>query len=45
MDCVREVFRDIQVKGSADNSEMSLELQEVCTGQEDLGVMNEPNRV
>lgn len=44
MNCVREVFRDIQVKGSADNSEMCLELQEVCTGQ-DLGVMNEPNRV
>lgn len=43
MKCIMDVLRDLLVKRSADNSEMSLEFQEeICIGHKYLGVMSEP---
>lgn len=43
MKCIMDVLRDLLVRRPADNSEMSLELQEeICIGHKYLGVMNEP---
>lgn len=43
MKCIMDMLRDLLVKTSADDSEMSLELQEeICIGHKYLGVMNEP---
>lgn len=43
MKCIMDELRDLLVKRSADNSEMSLEFQEeICIGHKYLGVMSEP---